>query len=81
MSWSYSPDLTLEHNDLCRKIIKSEIYQRFWGERFRLDESSDAKGFYRNDKGGWRRSSSIKGELSGGELVETRQWGRPPTMN
>jgi len=65
MSWSYSPDLTLEHNDLCRKIIKSEIYQRFWGERFRLDESSDAKGFYRNDKGGWRRSSSIKGAATG----------------
>jgi phage terminase large subunit-like protein len=65
MSWSYSPDLTLEHNELCRKVLKSEIYQRFWGDRFTLDDSSDAKGFYRNDKAGWRRSSSIKGAATG----------------
>jgi len=50
MSWSYSPDLTLEHNELCRKLIKSEIYQRFWGDRFTLDDSSDAKGFYRTTR-------------------------------
>lgn len=65
MSWSYSPELTLEHNDLCRKVIKSDVYQRFWGARFKLDETSDAKGYYRNDKGGWRRSSSIKGASTG----------------
>ncbi len=65
MSWSYSPDLTLEHNDLCRKIIKSELYQRFWGDRFKLDETSDAKGYFRNDKGGWRRASSIRGAATG----------------
>lgn len=65
MSWSYSPDLALQANDDCRKIIKSEVYQRFWGDRFTLDESSDAKGFYRNDKGGWRRSSSVGGASTG----------------
>ncbi len=66
MSWSYSPELTLEHNDLCRKIIKHEIYQRFWGDRFQLEAGkTDAKGFYRNNKGGWRRSSSIKGAGTG----------------
>ncbi|HEU4727671.1 MAG TPA: hypothetical protein VFT22_07275 [Kofleriaceae bacterium] len=65
MSWSYSPELTLEHNDNCRKLIKSEIYQRFWGDRFTLDETSDAKGFYRNNKGGWRRASSTGGAATG----------------
>lgn len=65
MSWSYSPELTLEHNDLCRKIIKSELYQRFWGDRFSLDGGSDAKGYYRNDRGGWRRASSVKGAATG----------------
>lgn len=65
MSWSYSPELTKEHNDACRTVIKSELYQRFWGNRFELDESSDAKGYYRNNKGGWRRASSIKGAATG----------------
>jgi len=65
MSWSYSPELTLEHNDNCRRLIKSELYQRYWGNRFELDDTSDAKGFYRNNKGGWRRASSLKGAATG----------------
>jgi predicted phage terminase large subunit-like protein len=65
MSWSYSPDLALQANDDCRKVIKSEVYQRFWGDRFQLDETSDAKGFFRNDRGGWRRSSSVRGASTG----------------
>lgn len=65
MSWSYSPELTLEHNDLCRKIIKSELYQQFWGDRFTLDETSDAKGYFRNSAGGWRRASSVRGAATG----------------
>lgn len=65
MSWSYSPKLTLKANEDCRKIIKSEVYQRFWGDRFRLDETSDAKEYFTNDKGGWRRASSVKGGTTG----------------
>lgn len=66
MAWSYSPELALKANDDCRKIIKHPVYQRFWGDRFKLlVGKSDAKGFYENDKGGWRRSSSIKGAATG----------------
>lgn len=65
MSWSYSPELTLEHNDLCRKIIKSELYQELWGDRFKLDDTSDAKGYFRNSAGGWRRASSVRGAATG----------------
>lgn len=65
MSWSYSDDLALQANEDCRKLIKHEVYQRFWGDRFQLDASSDAKGFYRNNKGGWRRSSSVGGASTG----------------
>ena len=65
MAWSYSPELAAKANDDCRRVIKHEVYQRFWGKRFSLDLRSDAKTFYLNDKGGWRRSSSIKGAATG----------------
>jgi predicted phage terminase large subunit-like protein len=64
--WSYSPELAQKANDDCRKIIKSEVYQRMWGDRFKLlTGKSDAKSYYENDKGGWRRASSIKGAGTG----------------
>ncbi len=66
MSWSYSDELALQANDDCRKVIKHEVYQRFWGDRYKLETGkSDAKGFYRNDHGGWRRSSSVGGATTG----------------
>jgi predicted phage terminase large subunit-like protein len=65
MVWSYSAKLSEEHNEDCRKVIKSDVYQRLWGDHFELDESSDAKSFYRNSKGGWRRSSSVEGQTTG----------------
>lgn len=65
MSWSYSDELSEDQNNDCRKIIESEVYQRFWGDRFSIDGNSDAKSYYKNDKGGWRRSSSIQGQGTG----------------
>lgn len=65
MSWSYSAELTEQHNENCRKIIESEVYQAFWGDRFELDEKTNSKRYYKNTKGGWRRSSSIEGVATG----------------
>lgn len=65
MSWSYSDQLSEDQNADCRKIIESEIYQRFWGDRFALDQTSNAKSYYKNDKSGWRRSSSVQGQGTG----------------
>jgi predicted phage terminase large subunit-like protein len=65
MSWSYSAELTEQHNENCRKIIESELYQRFWGARFSLDAETNSKRYYKNTKGGWRRSSSIEGVATG----------------
>jgi predicted phage terminase large subunit-like protein len=65
MSWSYSPKLTLKANEDCRKIIESEIYQRFWGDRFKITKNTDAKEYFSNDKGGWRRASSVRGGTTG----------------
>jgi len=65
MSWSYDPRLTEEANDQCRKIIEHDVYQRFWGDRFEILDDTDAKSYYKNNKGGWRRSSSIRGGGTG----------------
>lgn len=66
MTWSYSEALVLKANDDCRKVIKSRVYQEFWGDRFQLmTGKSDAKGYYENDKGGWRRCSSMGGAGTG----------------
>ncbi len=64
MAWSYSPELALKANVDCRKVIKSEVYQRFWGDRFSVT-GSDAQGYFENDKGGWRRSGSLGGATTG----------------
>src|SRR5678816_4080619 len=65
MAWSYDARLSEDHNADCRKLIESEVYQRFWGDRFAIDQTSNAKSYYKNDKGGWRRSSSIGGAATG----------------
>lgn len=65
MSWSYSDDLAEDQNADCRKLIESEVYQRLWGDRFQIDQDSDAKSYYKNNKSGWRRSSSVQGQGTG----------------
>jgi predicted phage terminase large subunit-like protein len=65
MAWSYDARLSEDQNNDCRKVIEHEIYQRFWGDRFEIDQSSNAKSYYKNDKGGWRRSSSVGGAGTG----------------
>lgn len=65
MAWSYSAGLSEDHNADCRKVIESPIYQAFWGDRFELDETANAKAYFKNNKGGWRRSSSVGGQSTG----------------
>lgn len=65
MLWSYSDALAEDQNNDCRRIIESEVYQRFWGDRFAIVRDSDAKSYYKNDRGGWRRSSSVEGQGTG----------------
>jgi predicted phage terminase large subunit-like protein len=65
MSWSYSAKLAEDQNNDCREVIESEVYQRFWGDRFKIDRASDAKSYYKNDHRGWRRSSSVQGQGTG----------------
>lgn len=65
MAWSYSAALSEDHNADCRKVIESPVYQQLWGDRFELDETTNAKAYFKNNKGGWRRSSSVGGQSTG----------------
>jgi predicted phage terminase large subunit-like protein len=65
MSWSYSAELSEDQNNDCRTVIESEVYRRFWGDRLSILGDSNAKSYYKNDKGGWRRSSSVQGQGTG----------------
>lgn len=65
ISWSYSPSLTSRDNENCRKIMESDLYQEWWGDRFKFDENTNAKAFYKNDHGGFRIATSINGTGTG----------------
>jgi hypothetical protein len=53
MAWSYSPKLSEEQNDDCRKVIESPLPAAL-GRSLRARRDTDAKSYYKNDKGGWR---------------------------
>lgn len=62
--YSYSEKLALRDASLCRELIKSSWYQRYWPE-VQLVRGEAEKGFYRIEGGGWRFSSSV-GSLATG---------------
>lgn len=65
ISWSYAPRLTVRDNENCRKIMESPLYREWWGDRFQLDPTTNAKDFYKNTKGGFRIATSIGGTGTG----------------
>lgn len=62
---SYSADLSIEHSVLCRRLIESEWYQNRWGHVFRMASDQNAKSKFENDKGGFRRATSVGGSITG----------------
>ena len=68
---SYGEELSLEHSVYCRRLIKSEWYQKHWGERYELLADQDTKHKFGNDKGGERQITSIGSRVTGrgGQIV------------
>jgi predicted phage terminase large subunit-like protein len=62
---SYGQSLSLKHSGDMRKIISSAWFQKHWGHRFKLAEDRNAVGFFENDKGGYRMSTSVGAGLTG----------------
>lgn len=62
---SYGESLSLDHSTYCRRLIKSEWYQQYWGARFKLLNDQDTKHKFGNDKGGERQITSIDARVTG----------------
>ncbi len=62
---TYSGQLSTEQSADCRRIIRSEEYQKLWGHKFSIRKDADAKRIFANDKGGKRVCSSVNGVVTG----------------
>lgn len=65
MCASYGQSLSFNHSSLCRTLIMSPWFQKHWGKNFTLREDRNAVGFFENDKGGHRISTSVGAGLTG----------------
>lgn len=60
---SYSEDLTLRDNVRFTLVIKSKLYQEFWGDRVEI--TKDTEGKVGNTKMGWKLATSVGGVGTG----------------
>lgn len=79
---SYAYPLSVEHSSKTRDLIKSDWYQREFGEAFDLKKSQDSKNYFVNTKGGERKASSVGGQItgSGGNILVFDDPIKPPQM-
>lgn len=62
---SYGEFLALKDSADCRRLVKSDWYQKLWGNKFAIRSDSDSKTMFSTDKGGYRISSSVRGPTTG----------------
>lgn len=65
LSASYSANLSLEHSDKSRDVIKSDKYRLYYGDTIRLKIDKDLKSNYENTRLGSRFSTSVGGTATG----------------
>lgn len=62
---SYSGSLALEHAELARNLINTELFQKLFGEKVKLIADENQKGFYNIEGGGFRKSIGMGGQITG----------------
>lgn len=62
---SYSQQLATDHSVATRRVIESDWYQHWWGDRFALAGDANLKTRFENDKRGARISTSVGGIVTG----------------
>lgn len=62
---SYNSALALTNSNTMRRLLLSPWYQKYWGDRFDLQEDQNLKSNFANTKGGVRLSTSVGGSLLG----------------
>lgn len=63
---SYTTKLSANLAGLSRRLIESAWFQQFYGHEFFLLPDDNKRELYRNNKGGYRISTSVKGGISTG---------------
>lgn len=68
---SYADRLSLRDSVRCRRVIESEPYQQFWGDRFTLASDQNTKHRFTNSVGGERLVTSIGTSATGdgGDII------------
>ena len=62
---SYDARLAVRDAWRTRRLMQSEWYQRHWGAQFRFASDQNVKGYYANDRTGWRLATSMGGGVTG----------------
>lgn len=65
ISISFDDELTLLNAQYAKDIVKSEEYQELFGHLFQIRGDADSKGFFMNDKGGFRMSKTTGANITG----------------
>jgi len=65
VAWSYAEDLTVRDNKKMRRLIQSEEYRKFWGDRFELTGDQNAKKLFENSSMGFKLAAGIHGQGTG----------------
>lgn len=65
MAASYSGELSTRDTRRCRQVIKSDWYQRRWGDLFDFEGDEDRKTRFENDRAGFRIATSVGGSVTG----------------
>lgn len=68
---SYVEKLSHDHARRSRQLMTSDWYRARWGNLFRLIDDQRTKGYYENNRGGKRISTSVEGSATGfgGDVV------------
>jgi len=82
-SASYAHDLSIEHANKTRQLIKSDWYKSHFGDVFQIDASQDSKAYFSNSMGGERKAVSVGGQFtgSGGNFLIIDDPVKPPDKN
>lgn len=63
---SYTTELSGGFAGLARRLMESSWFQQFYGHLFYLLPDDNKRDFYRNNRGGYRISTSVKGGITTG---------------
>lgn len=65
LATSYAQNLSTRDSIKCRRLITSDKFQEWYGDKFTLTSDQNQKTRFENDKTGYRIAASVGGQLTG----------------